>query len=130
MGEEKAGSRWDSKDPWQYREEESSYGWLKRLLASVLIFALVYGAQVSDTVLGRTVIDGVRYVLTAETDFTYLVDKLNEFSPKNMDVSVLKRVQNTMLKPADPAHVYDKALLTENWYRHLVGRLIQCPSRR
>jgi murein DD-endopeptidase MepM/ murein hydrolase activator NlpD len=94
--------RWDSRDPWQSREPELSFGWFKKLVVAVILFALVYGAHESDTALGRTVSDGVRYVLTVETDFNYLIDKMASFAPKNMDVSVWKRVQNTVTKPADP----------------------------
>lgn len=95
--------RWDNKDPWQhYREPEDDYGWLKRLIAAVLLFALVYGAAVSDTTVGRTVADAVKYTLTTDTDFAYLAEKLAVYAPQNMDVSVLKRVQGTVSKPADP----------------------------
>ncbi|HMM22793.1 MAG TPA: M23 family metallopeptidase [Selenomonadales bacterium] len=95
--------RWDSKDPWQpYREPESNFGWLIRTVIAALVFALVYGAYVSETSLSRTVADAVKYVLATETDFVYLADTLTNYAPKNMDVSVLKRVQNTVTKPADP----------------------------
>ena len=95
-------NRWDNRDPWQYREEESDYGWLKRLVVAALIFVVVYGVCATDTSLGKNVAEGVHYVMTAETDFAYLADKIAVLVPKNMDVSVLKRVQNTVLKPADP----------------------------
>jgi len=94
--------RWESRDPWQNREPESSFGWFKKLVVAAILFALVYGAHESDTALGRTVSDGVRYVLTVETDFNYLIDKIAIYAPKNLDISVLKRVQNTVTKPADP----------------------------
>jgi murein DD-endopeptidase MepM/ murein hydrolase activator NlpD len=96
-------SRWESRDPWQqYREPESNFGWLKKLLVAALLFTMVYGAHESDTAVGRTVSEGVRYVITVDTDFGYLIDKLANLAPKNMDISVWKRVQNTVTKPADP----------------------------
>lgn len=95
--------RWDSKDPWQqYREPENNFGWLIRTVIAALVFALVYGTYVSETTLSRTVADAVKYVLVTETDFAYIADTLANYAPKNMDVSVLKRVQNTVTKPADP----------------------------
>lgn len=95
-------NRWEQRDPWQNREEESRYGWLKRFVASVLIFGVVYVAEASETTVGHKVTEGVRYILTAETDFAYLADKLSGLSNRNFDVSVLKRMQSTMLRPADP----------------------------
>lgn len=73
-----------------------------RTVVAVLLFALVYGAHTSGTSLGRSVIDGLRYVMTVETDFAYLADQMANYAPKGMDVSVLKRIQSTMTKPADP----------------------------
>lgn len=95
-------NRWDAKDPWQYREQEDNYVWLKQSVVAALIFALVYGAYTSGTSLGRNVTDAVRYVLTIETDFAYLADQIANYAPKGMDVSVLKRIQSSMAKPADP----------------------------
>lgn len=96
------GSRWDNRDPWQNCEAEARFGWLKRLAVAVILFLLVYGAHESDTAVGRAVSNGVRYVLTVETDFSYWTDKLAALIPKDLDVSVLKRVQNTVTRPADP----------------------------
>ncbi len=95
-------NRWEYKDPWQHREPEENYGWLKRLAAAVVIFAVVYVLHFSDSVVGRAVTEGVRYTLTTETDLAYLADKLAEYAPKNMDVSVLKRIGGNVTKPADP----------------------------
>lgn len=95
-------NRWESRDPWQNHEPEFRFGWFKKLVVAALLFALVYGAHESGTAAGRTVSEGVRYVITVETDFAYLIDKLAGLAPKNIDVSVWKRVQNTVTKPADP----------------------------
>lgn len=94
--------RWDTRDPWQHGEPEPSYGWLKRTVVALLVFVLVYIAYASDTSFGRSVAEAVKYTLTVETDFNYLADKIAEYAPKNMDVSVLKRVQSTVSRPADP----------------------------
>jgi murein DD-endopeptidase MepM/ murein hydrolase activator NlpD len=93
--------RWD-RDPWQYKEPESGYGWLKRTLVAIIIFGAVYGLYVSETSIGRSVADGVKYMLTTQTDFAYLVDQAARYAPPNMDVSVLKKVQTTISHPADP----------------------------
>jgi murein DD-endopeptidase MepM/ murein hydrolase activator NlpD len=94
--------RREPRDPWQQREKGADYGWLKRAAAAILLFAFVYVAEVSDTTVGRTVAGAVRYALTTETDFTYLADKLADYAPKNMDVSVFRRLGGNVTKPADP----------------------------
>jgi murein DD-endopeptidase MepM/ murein hydrolase activator NlpD len=96
------GHRREPRDPWQQRENGDNYGWLRRVVVSLLLFAVVYAAQVSDTAVGRTVTDAVKYALTTETDFVYLADKLAGYAPKNMDVSVFKRLGGNVTKPADP----------------------------
>ncbi|MDR3562869.1 MAG: M23 family metallopeptidase [Negativicutes bacterium] len=100
--------RWDARDPWQHREKQTRYGWLKRLAVAVVLFALVFGAHESDTMVGRSITAGVQYVLTTETDFAYLADKLANALPKNVDMSVWKRVQSTVTKPADPLQYMTK----------------------
>jgi hypothetical protein len=37
--------------------ERDDYGWLRRAVVALLLFAVVYAAQVSDTAVGRTVTD-------------------------------------------------------------------------
>jgi murein DD-endopeptidase MepM/ murein hydrolase activator NlpD len=96
------GQRREPRDPWQQRENGDDYGWLRRAVVALLLFAVVYAAQVSDTAVGRTVTDAVKYALTTETDFAYLADKLAGYAPKNMDVSVFKRLGGNVTKPADP----------------------------
>ena len=94
--------RREPRDPWQQREEGDGYGWLRRTVAALLLFAVVYAAQVSDTAVGRTVTDAVKYTLTTETDFAYLADKIAGYAPGNMDISVFKRLGGNVTKPADP----------------------------
>lgn len=86
---------------WQH-DEEPDYTWLKKFVAAALIFTMVYIAHISDTAIGRVVTDGVRYVMTVETDFSYITERLAPYAPQGFDKAVLKRVQNTVSKPADP----------------------------
>jgi len=93
---------WDNKDPWQRRDAKSSYGWLKRSLVAVILFALAYGAAASHTAPGQAAVAGLRYLLTTQTNFVYLREQLIKYMPQNADYSLLKRVQSTLAKPADP----------------------------
>lgn len=86
---------------WQ-NDDEPDYSWLKKIVAAGLIFAIVYIAHLSGTTIGKVVTDGVRYVLTVETDFAYLAERLAPYAPQGFDTMVLKRVQTTVSKPADP----------------------------
>lgn len=120
--------RWETRDPWQQRETaERGYSWLRRTLAAMLLFALVYAAQVSETAVGRAVTDAVRYALTTETDFAYLYDKLAAVAPKNVDISVFKRLGGNVTKPADPLlymtrPVEGKVAAPYGWQTHPVTK--------
>ena len=87
---------------WQYGEEQADYSWLKKIVAASILFAIVYCAHISETSLGRIVDDGVRYTLSTQTDFNYILERAISYAPPNIDLSVLKRVQTTVSKPADP----------------------------
>ncbi|EIW17029.1 MULTISPECIES: M23 family metallopeptidase [Pelosinus] len=87
---------------WQYQEEEVNYNWLKKTIIAGIVFAIVYCAHISETAIGRIMDDGVRYTLTAQTDVNYVVEKIISVAPENLDLSILKRVQTTISKPADP----------------------------
>lgn len=95
-------SQWDTRDNWQYRDEEPDYGWLKRTIAAAVIFAMVYSAHLSDTSIGRMVGSGVTYFLNVHTDFNYMIDQAVAFAPANIDTSLLQRAKAVMSKPADP----------------------------
>lgn len=108
---------------WQYDDDEPNYIWLKKIVLAAATFILVYMSSISDTSVGNMVRDGVKYMLTAETDFTYIADKLAPYAPQGLDVSVLKRVQNTVTKPADPLMymtrpVEGKVLSSFGWRTH------------
>lgn len=100
--------RWDNHDHWQYHEETTDYGWLKRTVIAAIIFAIVYGLCISETTVGQSVTVGVKYMLQAETDFAYVTDKIAAYGPKKLDLSWLKRAQTTMTKPADPLMYMNK----------------------
>ena len=95
---------------WQsYYEEEPDYTWLKKTVTALSLFAVIYGAHVSDTRIGQEVTGAVRRVLATQTDFVYYtartVDYLNAYWPNVANISglpVLKQVQATISRPADP----------------------------
>lgn len=118
-------SQWDTRDNWQYREEESDYSWLRQTIAAVVVFVLVYSAHLSDSSIGRMVGSGVKYLLNTSTDFNYLIDQAVIYAPANVDVSVLKRAKSVMSKPADPLMymtkpVNGKVLSGFGWRTHPV----------
>ncbi len=87
---------------WQYAEEESDYGWIKKAAVAGILFAIVYCAHISETALGKVVDDGIRYTLTTQTDVNYVVEQIINHVPPGVDLSMLKKVQTTVSKPADP----------------------------
>jgi murein DD-endopeptidase MepM/ murein hydrolase activator NlpD len=103
-------SRWDTRDSWsnrdyrsQYRyEEKDDFRLLKKSLIAFVIFSVLYGLHLTDTRISRSVDDSIKYILSAETDFSVIADALAKYTPKGFDQSVLKRVQSTVSKPADP----------------------------
>lgn len=101
---------------WQsYYEEEPDYTWLKKIIAALAIFALVYGAQASNTRVGQEVTGIVRQVLATQTDFVYYtartIEYINRHWPNSADISgipVLKQMQTTLSRPADPLRYMTK----------------------
>ncbi|MCX7781056.1 MAG: M23 family metallopeptidase [Negativicutes bacterium] len=123
----------ESRDTWITRDhrahyrygEESGYRLLKKTLIALIIFATVYGLHMTDTRVSRAVDDSVRYILTAQTDFSTLGEELAKYAPKGFDQSVLKRVQGTVSKPADPLlymtkPVDGKIVMPYGWQTHPV----------
>lgn len=100
----------NSEKSWQsYYEEEPDYTWLKKTVAALALFALVYSAHVSNTRIGQDVSAGVRQILATQTDFAYYSTRAVEYvtvhwpSMVNFPgIPVLKQVQTTMSHPADP----------------------------
>lgn len=101
---------------WQsYYDEEPDYSWLKKTVAALVIFGLVYGAQVSNTKVGQEVTSVVRQILATQTDFVYYaartIDYINTYWPNSTDLSgipVLKQMQSTISRPADPLRYMTK----------------------
>lgn len=100
----------NNENTWQsYYEEEPDYTWLKQTIAVLAIFAVVYGAQVSNTRIGLEITSGVRQMLTTHTDFMYYTASAIEYvtvhwpnAGNSPVMPVLKQVQATMARPADP----------------------------
>ena len=114
-------------EPFEYRSRRThtNLGWLKQTIAALSIFAAVYAAAATETQLGQSVVDGVRYLLTAETDFAYLMDKAAPYLPQQLDTAVWKRVQTTVSRPADPLQYMLKPVdgvltATFGWQTHPV----------
>ncbi len=95
-------NQWDTKDNWQYRDEEPDYGWLKRTVVAVVVFAVAYSAHISESMIGRATDKGIRYILNTQTDFNYMIDQMVSYAPQNLDISLLRRAQSVVSKPADP----------------------------
>lgn len=101
---------------WQsYYEEEPDYSWLKKTASALGIFAVVYGAQVSDTRIGQEITGGVRQILEYQTDFAYYtastVEYVNTHWPNAANLAsipVLRQVQSTISHPADPLRYMTK----------------------
>lgn len=87
---------------WQYGEEQLDYSWIKKTVVACILFAIVYCAHISETALGTVVDDGIRYTLSTQTDFNYVLEQIMSYVPPSLDLSVLKRVQTAVSKPADP----------------------------
>lgn len=111
----------------EYRVKRSrvDLGWLKRAGVAVLIFCVIYGAAQSETRIGRSIVDGVHYILTTETDVQYVLERLSPYLPQQLDSALWKRVQTTVSRPADPLQymlkpVDGKLTATYGWQIHPV----------
>jgi len=128
-------NRWTQRDHWQHqypyqyshRERQKDYGLFKKTLVAALLFSMVYGLHISNTVVGRAVGDAIRYVLNAETDISFIADWLTANAPPNIDMSVLKKVRTTISKPADPLMYMGKpvegtVVSSYGWQAHPVSK--------
>lgn len=89
--------------PWQDMETTSrDYGWLKKIVVASVIFLIVYFVHQSETTLGRTTDEALEYTLSTQTDFNYIIEQIVSHAPPSIDLSVLKKVQMVVSKPADP----------------------------
>lgn len=94
-------------DYWYYPDEPIDYGWLKRSLSAALIFGIVYFASISDTYVGGMVVDGVRQVMTTETDVTFFTNQISPYLPQSVAAFVPKRLPE-LVHPVDPFQYMSK----------------------
>jgi len=96
---------------WQsyYSEDTPDYTWLKKTVAALALFAMIYGAHASNTMIGQQVSGAVRQTLATQTDFAYYAmrtaEYVNNYWPNAINIAelpVLKQVQSTISRPADP----------------------------
>lgn len=87
---------------WQENDGKHNYDWLKKIIVAGIIFTVVYCAHISETTVGKMVDDQIRYTLSFQTDFNYTIDQIVSRAPTIIDLSVLKKVQMAVTKPADP----------------------------
>ncbi|MDL2280985.1 M23 family metallopeptidase [Selenomonadales bacterium OttesenSCG-928-I06] len=98
---------------WQsyYKKEDKKrdYKHLKKAGIAVLVLAIVYVAQVSNTKIGQEAVNLVQRVLTTQTDIAYVLDKGSEYSkqlfPNGIslkDTALFNSIKAVVSKPADP----------------------------
>jgi len=87
---------------WQDSEYRHNYGWLKKIIAATIIFAIVYCLHISETSLGKMVDEGLHYTLSTQSDFNYMVEQVISHAPATIDLSMLKKVQTVVSRPTDP----------------------------
>ena len=112
---------------WQENEEQHKYDWLKKIIIAGIIFIIVYCAHLSDTTVGRMMDEQIRYTLSFQTDFNYAIDQIVSKAPTMIDLSVLKKVQMAVSKPADPLlymsrPVNGKVISSFGWRVHPVSK--------
>ncbi|CUH97452.1 hypothetical protein P22_3582 [Propionispora sp. 2/2-37] len=87
---------------WYYSQvNETSYGWLKQIIISTLLFTIVYGIHCSETFIGEKIDNEITYLLTTETDFNYIVDEIVRKFPRDMDVAVFKKITSPGVSSAE-----------------------------
>lgn len=118
-------NNWDERETWQYHEKKANYSWLQHILIAGVIFLMVYAVHMSGTLAGNMIDNAIRYVVDVDTDFDYVRQQAVKYVPGNLDMSVLKRVQTTIAKPADPLlymskPVEGKLVMPFGWQTHPV----------
>lgn len=94
----------DEFSDWDYGEENKKRGYpeLKKILAAVFLFCIVYGLEHSGTVIGEIVNTSVERLVTEHTDFSALNDRMQCYFPEEWSGKVLANVQNVLARPANP----------------------------
>jgi len=121
--------RWGEREEYAWQDEgpQRDYGWLKKIVVATVIFVLVYCLHISETPLGKMVDEGIHYTLSNQTDFNYVVEQITSHAPATLDLSVLKKVQTAVSKPADPLlymtkPVSGKIISPFGWRTHPVSK--------
>ena len=104
LGPKWQNHRWGDREEYSWQDNGSirNYDWLKKIIVATIIFVLVYCLHVSETTIGRMVDEGIHYTLSNQTDLNYVVEQIASHAPATIDLSVLKKVQTAVSRPADP----------------------------
>ena len=104
LGPKWQNHRWGDREEysWQDNDLKRDYSLLKKIIAAIIIFILVYSAHISETIVGTMVDEAIHYTLSKQTDFNYVVEQIVSHAPATIDLSVLKKVQTAVSRPADP----------------------------
>jgi murein DD-endopeptidase MepM/ murein hydrolase activator NlpD len=96
-------NRHDQREYWQTSSEIYSYGWLKKIVITILLFLAVYEIHIANNVLTPYIDNNVKYIVTAHIDFNNLAAQVKQYaSSHNIDLMVINKVKTTLTKPADP----------------------------
>lgn len=90
-------------EDWQYSytDEKSDRREIKKAAIALLLFAAVYGLHYSGFA-GESIRQGVRELVTRDTDFVYFAGRAAAWLPQGFDTQILERVRAVMARPADP----------------------------
>ena len=104
LGNKWQNHRWGEREDysWQDNDLAPDYVWLKKIVVATIIFLLVYCAHISDTTIGKMVDEAVHYTVSTQTDFNYVIEQIASHTPSTIDMSMLKKVQTAVSRPADP----------------------------
>ena len=104
LGDKSQNHRWGEREDysWQDNGSRRHYGWLKKIVVATIVLAVVYCLHISETTIGRVVDEGIHYTLSNQTDFNYVVEQIVSHAPAAIDLSVLKKVQTAVSRPANP----------------------------
>lgn len=129
LGPKGQNNRWGEREEysWQDNGPRRDYDWLKKSVIATILFVLVYCLHISETTVGMMADEGIHYTLSTQTDFNYLVDQIANHVPVPIDLSVLKKVQTAVSKPADPLlymskPVPGKIISSFGWQVHPVSK--------
>ena len=96
--------RWGDREEyfWQDNGPRHNFDWLKKVVVATIVFTVVYCTHISETTVGRMVDEGIHYTLSTQTDFNYVAEQIISHAPSTIDLSVLKKVQTAVSRPANP----------------------------